>query len=308
VPFRLNPQGRDPLQRIPAIWEALLTLSGDPALALHLGERSRPRLHIVNCLAMCSPTLRVALSRMVRFWGLACFCSRAGMEVERRSVRLTLELGDPRAHPHYTVEFRMAAWIALIRWMTGEEVRPLRVEFRFPPPGYSAEHERIFRAPVRFGQPRNALVFAEETMGLPLLDGDPVLAGGIARLAEEQLAQGGERRSVRGQLAEVLRTTLPQGESGIKAAAPRLNMSVRTLQRRLRAENTSFKEVLNRQRMVLCLEYMNNPAISFGEMAYLLGFSNAANFHRSFRLAAGTTPARYRDSLHAAAPAPTRAE
>ena len=76
-----------------------------------------------------------------------------------------------------------------------------------------------------------------------------------------------------------------------------LHISDRTLRRRLQEESTSFKEILNEVRMTMAQEYLSNTTLSIQEIAYLLEYSEASNFHRAFKNWCNKTPNDYRDSL-----------
>jgi AraC-like DNA-binding protein len=60
------------------------------------------------------------------------------------------------------------------------------------------------------------------------------------------------------------------------------------------AEGTSFREILDGLRRDLALRYLSEDRLAIGEAAYLLGFSDASAFHRSFKRWTGKTPAGYR--------------
>jgi AraC-like DNA-binding protein len=75
-----------------------------------------------------------------------------------------------------------------------------------------------------------------------------------------------------------------------------MHMSESTLQRRLAKEGTRFQELLDQVRYRLALEYLQGTQLPVSEIAALLGFSNPANFRRSFKRWSATTPADIRQS------------
>ena len=89
---------------------------------------------------------------------------------------------------------------------------------------------------------------------------------------------------------------LPDGPPGQQQIASALHMSNRTLQRKLREEGTSFKDLLQDTRMQLARKYLLSPGRSVVETAYLLGFSEPSTFSRAFKRWTGVAPVDYREA------------
>lgn len=75
-----------------------------------------------------------------------------------------------------------------------------------------------------------------------------------------------------------------------------MNLSVSTLQRRLKDEGTSFQEILEDTRKRLSQTYLAEKNISTNEIAYLLGYKSPSQFFKCFKGWFGITPKAYRDS------------
>ncbi len=71
-------------------------------------------------------------------------------------------------------------------------------------------------------------------------------------------------------------------------------MCLRTLQRKLSEENTSYKELLDETRRELANQYLRQATLSVSEVTYLLGFSEPSNFSRAFKRWTGRTPSEFR--------------
>jgi AraC-like DNA-binding protein len=67
-------------------------------------------------------------------------------------------------------------------------------------------------------------------------------------------------------------------------------MSERSLRRRLADEGTTYKEVVLDFRMELAASYLRGQEMTIQEVAYLAGYADASNFHRSFSSYYGETP------------------
>ncbi len=73
-----------------------------------------------------------------------------------------------------------------------------------------------------------------------------------------------------------------------------LNLSLRSLQRKLAPSGTTFSEVLNQVRNEMACHYLNSTKHQVITIAYLLGFSDPSNFSRAFKRWNGESPYHYR--------------
>jgi AraC-like DNA-binding protein len=80
----------------------------------------------------------------------------------------------------------------------------------------------------------------------------------------------------------------------MSSMARQFGMSERTLQRRLADEGVSYQELLDEARKQVAGRYLTTSALAIGEVAYLLGYSEPAAFHRAFKRWYATTPEAYR--------------
>ena len=95
-------------------------------------------------------------------------------------------------------------------------------------------------------------------------------------------------------MRSVLGDELRVGDPTAKRLAARLKMSVRSLNRVLAAEGTSYQELLDGVRRDVAERHLAGDHVSFGEVAFLLGFRELSSFHRAFKRWTGRTPAQFR--------------
>jgi len=96
-------------------------------------------------------------------------------------------------------------------------------------------------------------------------------------------------------LVEVLRRCRTQhGWLTIEEASELAGWSVRTFQRTLAAENTSWSMLVSQVRYQLARELLVETDRTMAEIAHALGYSNLANFDRAFHRWAETTPTQFR--------------
>ena len=99
------------------------------------------------------------------------------------------------------------------------------------------------------------------------------------------------------QLKRLLAELLAAGEANADSACRALLLSRRTLQRRLRAEKTSFQKVLQEVRAVLAVNYLGDERLKSIEVAMLLGYSNISTFTTAFKSWYDMPPAAYRQKI-----------
>jgi len=94
----------------------------------------------------------------------------------------------------------------------------------------------------------------------------------------------------------VIAPLLPHGKPKASLVARKLNMSPRTLARRLANEGLSFASVLDEMRRELARRYLEDPRLPISQVAWLLGFQEAAAFTHAVRRWTGQTPSEIRRS------------
>jgi AraC-like DNA-binding protein len=116
----------------------------------------------------------------------------------------------------------------------------------------------------------------------------------LERYANEVLEQVPPESGVVFDVRRILIARVTGGDSKMRSVARQLNMSARTLQRRLAEEGETYQGLLDRARKETASRYLSRSNLAIGEVAYLLGFSEPAPFHRAFKRWFGVTPERFR--------------
>ena len=76
-----------------------------------------------------------------------------------------------------------------------------------------------------------------------------------------------------------------------------MKLSRRTLQRRLKAEKTSFQKILQEVRADLAVRYLSDRRLKALEVAMLLGYNNFSSFTTAFKSWYDMPPAEYRQKF-----------
>lgn len=266
---------------------AELTRATRPAIALSIAEAiPAGAFGIVEYVCRSAPTVREALQQWVRYLNLLDDAVVVGLVVEgdRAYLRVEVESEAPAPGAH---ELCFALVAQRLRQFSAVPFRITGVDFTHR--GDPAPYRAWFDAPVTFGAPRDQLVMPVAALDASLISSDPALLAILTRAADELKAKAPADPSLQAQVARVLREALRANEGHVELVAKRLGMTSRSLQRRLKEENTSFNEVREQTRRDLTQRYLADN-LSISEISFLLGFSEPSAFFRAFKRWTGMTP------------------
>jgi AraC-like DNA-binding protein len=293
-------QLRDPDQRIPIaavvrLWRAIATDATEPTVGLRLGKDVRVReLGLVGYTMVCSCTLGVALKRLDRYDRIVSDTFDVELSAMSDATWVRLDVHARLRAVRAAADSRLATLVSVCRELVGGGVNPLAVRLPYRKPEQVAEYEEFFRAPVEFGALATAILVAEEHLQRPIGQCDETLAGYLDRLAEQLLMPRDGENSVRYQIRRLLWSELPDGVPALEVLARRLGMSGRTLQRRLRDEQTTFHDILAEFRRNAAPTLLRDGRLAVSEVAFLLGYEDPSSFQRAFRRAFGVSPRTFR--------------
>jgi AraC-like DNA-binding protein len=167
-------------------------------------------------------------------------------------------------------------------------------------PDDAAAFERIFGCPVNTRAAWSGITVPIEMWNVPLRRRDPVLRQVLESQANGILARLPMRTGVASDVQRALAMKVVRGDTRIAAVARDLATSGRTLQRRLAEEGVSYQELLDEARKEAAARHVSEAALAICEVAYLLGYSEPAPFHRAFKRWYGMTPDVFRRTRRSA--------
>lgn len=280
-----------------ALFDRAATLLGDAALGLHVGETIRPGHYgVLGYVAMNCATLGEAMSRLNRYQALVLDIGPMELQMGAGEVRLSWNPDSERPF-RQLAEFNLAGLVTFARWISGKPGAPRRLELNYPAPADLAEHQRVFGCELRFDCPRYAIVFPEDWLRQPLIQPDPAMRELMLRLAEKQMLALTRGDDVLARARALVAKQLSEGELALEQLAAQLEMSPRTLQRKLKDAGLGFTQLVDEVRQELAERYLADPHLDLNDLAFLLGFSEQSAFQRAFKRWKGESPGAYRKRL-----------
>ncbi|GEM_PF-2353519 len=177
--------------------------------------------------------------------------------------------------------------------LTRETHFPLEVNFYYPKPKKISGHFKSFNCHLNFGQPVSSIVFSKHLLQTPAVDTDHGLLAQLQEQANTMLESlPDEEPLLRRVKSSILKTAAPDNFN-IASVASDLNVTTRTLQRQLKAQGLSFREVQQEIRLQLARKIMRNHPVNLDEVAYLVGYSEPSAFVRAFKAWTGQSPRKF---------------
>ena len=283
-----------PMSLYEQLWQDVGRVNGALSVGARVGQQiPLNALGVVGYAMRHAPTVGAALALLRR-------CGRAVIDgavpqltLVDEQVRLTFTLPAGLTGMAPAAVAHMTAALAWLERLCGQRCVPQRVELAAAVNDDAAELEVVFGAPVCFNADGYQLVFSREVLDRVCCEADERLCRYLTELADRQLAQ----LPANDPLADVLRViedNLNLGAVPRKLVAKRMGMSERTLQRRLRAQGTSFQALTERTRERLARQYLAMSDMPIYTVAEQLGYADASSFHRAFRRWSGHAPVEFR--------------
>jgi AraC-like DNA-binding protein len=289
----------DSLERV---WGQIAAQLGDPLFGLKLADEIPfGSADLLDYLVLSSSHIGPALNTLIRYTPLLCDADRSAVVVSGELA--SMRFRQPGLLP-YPRELAIGLFVRRSRDMFGPEWAVKHVSFSHPPLGPSTRYERLFKVPVFFSMPFDEVVFTRDLLTLPLAGADPRLNVILAAQADAMLAMirpPAARLSFLESVQQAIQDGLAQGDFSLPRIAERLSLSARTLQRRLRTEGISHRQLVRKLRHNLAARALDE-SVSQGHIARTLGYSGVGAFHRAFKSWSGVTPGQVR-----ATASPTRA-
>ncbi|MEK6788230.1 MAG: AraC family transcriptional regulator ligand-binding domain-containing protein [Pseudomonadota bacterium] len=286
----------------PALWAQIcfraIALCNDEGLGCELGLRSALTAHgFLGYAAMAGQTLREALVVATRY--LRTRTQEYALHSTERAGRILIELRarQPLAllEHHFPVEQALISILQSLIFLHGEAPRNLWLHFKWPEPAYHQRY-RDRLPPVEFSSTINGLSFPSEHLDhrLPLAD-SAAHQQALVQLEREYVAVWQDADS----FVSSARAQLVLSEKGypeLAALAETLRISTRTLKRRLKAEGTSYSNLLQEALYRDARRLIEASDLDIQSISARLGFENPANFTRAFRRWSGQTPTQVRQA------------
>ena len=290
-----DPRARYPVLRLRAAWIDAVRLSGDPCFGLTAANHWHPTSwHALGIAWLASRTLKDGFERIARYGRMISTAAECALTRCGDSYRFSVDARASDLSPApETLDAAFAVLVRMIRMSWGQEFKPLGIALARPAPECTDPLNDYFGCDVRFAVPRSHIVMSVEDAERPLFTAnadvlaatDSAIAAYLANMTDSDVVS---------RARALIAKELSSGGVSDDFIAAALHMSVRTFQRRLSEEGTTYKKLLQDVRRELAFRYVADETLSITEISYLLGFSEPSSFARVFKRWTGRAPSEAR--------------
>ncbi len=272
----------------------------DPAYGLRFmqfNSRDLSQQGVYGYTLLSSPTLREAIN-------FSLVGNKLTSTMIFYSLNETDDLASFNMQPKYDfaecsqlrVDCEMAAVIATLSALFCRDYIPLAIHFMHEcSPGVKI-YEEFFGCKIIANAPFNRVDFPRGDLDKPLYHGDQEVFDACKDICFKKIEQLDKKNiSISDQLKNLIENQ-KRFSLTIEEAAGEMNVSTRTLRRRLQSEGSGFKDILAHARMNVAIDLLENSDLLVEEIAYNLSYSNQSAFTHAFKRWTGISPIEYRDN------------
>jgi len=282
-------------EELEQLMHAAANYTEDDHFGLHQGQIMEfADMGILGYVMLHSKTIVDALNAYHRYNVILCNAFNLEWEVEGDDVLIRLVHQHPGRMSRHCVEDMASSLYHLIGKLSNQRISLREILFTHDAPTDIQPYMSVLGKVPRFGEKENVLRMSKDVLNDSVMYSDPRLLKTFESIAQEtkdELTQGSVFSD---QVVQWMKTCVPSYFPTLQQTAESFGMSTRTLQNKLKVENTSYQDLSIRVRKELAMGYLRKREYSVGEIAYLLYFSEPSAFQSAFKKWTGLTPGQYR--------------
>ncbi len=295
--LRFSPQARVSIECVDRLWSEAAAVIDDPTFGVKMIQYWHPSM--IGALGyawLVSSSLRRALGRIDRYIHTISESMETKLEDTPAGLKLSVIITDEITVQPQQHTLIVAVLMHMCRYNFGDELLPTEVNIARPRPDDASDIIDFFRCDVNFDTDIDSITIARADADAELSSANKQIALMHDELLMRYLVEI-KKGDIVQQVQSIILDNLPDGQVTDKLVASELNLSERSMQRRLKEHKTTFRFLLDNVREMVAKQYIENPLNRMSDIAFLLGFSEQSAFSRAFKKWTGKSPVEYRNSI-----------
>lgn len=279
---------------------------GNPHIGLQVGRFSDfSQVGAIGHLMQTCQTIREATILAIQWMEMSNPYFRVEVEEDAKEVAMvylpepTLTKEYPKMAEEALQMFVSSAYLNNNKLVMEERIPLTRLTFTCQPPADITYFEKIFGVRPEFGAARNTLSFAREWYDRPIISYNKELFDLLNKHFEAQVEAAKNQENQRLSLkikSDIMTAFRALSDVTIDDIAEMHGLSIRAVQRVLKADSTSFRQLREKAREELAATLLQDKSVQIKEISYLLNYNNISAFSKAFRRWKGMSPTEYQAS------------
>ncbi len=284
--FEINTESRFSESTIVSLWNKLQDSKAEN-IGLLIGNKVNDQAKgiLANWISQCR-TLNDAFSIFTKNIQLLNPAEHWTIQTQGNSVQLTFQFDSEHHYPVPAIERSMSALIAWAEFLTDEKISIQASSFCHDKPSNTDQYVKTFGNHIEFGAIQNSLLLDKSTISLPVKTSNAYLENVMYERATKVLSELNStclsqhpQETTTSRVNKLLSTKLNVYHQTDQICCA-LHLSRATLYRKLKSENTSFRELLDQARMIKTKEELMKNTTVF-ELCEMLGFKEPSTFYKA---------------------------
>lgn len=290
-----------PVEIVAQLFEEAARVAGDSAIGLTMGRDFHYESSSLLIVAMlAAPSVREGLQFLNRYDKFI----DSGITTAFYPGRVPSEFVADLVHEGSVAmgqlnEYLMGFLVQTLVTATRQPVPLLHVGFQHQCSSSVEQLRDFFDCQISFGEPHNSISFHPRFLETRFMTSSKLLFRVLQNVMETYFSVGDGRGGFIGSVCRQIMLEGDISEADSETVARKLNVSSRTLRRKLAEEGFTFQGAKNLARERRAKYLLANGNASLTEIAFELGYSELSAFSRAFRSWSGETPQTYRDNIRA---------
>lgn len=276
------------------LWNLLADHATDKSFALKLSESpsSRPRDLLYSWICQ-APTIYECLKILVSNTAISNPSEQWKMKLVGDRCQLHYLVDTSLGYPYQAIEHAMFSLVSLLNHLTRSQLVVLDSSFKYPEPEYSEKYMDVLGVKPKFSMDHTYIEFARGHLDTHILNTSDYTRKVLEDHARE-VRRTLTNMSLSIRVRQIIFETLEYDKVvSLDTVSSALFISKQTLARRLHAEGTTFREIVDNARKLKAMEAIRVRNSSFSEISYSLGFKDSSSFNKAFRRWFGISPSEY---------------
>jgi AraC-like DNA-binding protein len=192
------------------------------------------------------------------------------------------------------MDLAIGAAVGVLRSFLGEKWHPVTAQLTGAAPRRLGTHQRVFRCPIEFDAPLNALHVCAKDLRAPIQSSSSAFQRQARQWVESLAMRAQSQATFTDDARRLIAMLLSSGRCSADRLAGFYGVNRRTLHRRLDQSGKSFMGLVNEVRRELADSRVSEGRLSLGDISHALGFDQHSSFSRWFRKEFGMSAAAWR--------------